>query len=126
MNLQAQGLWEAVDPGTDDFRADRTALATILRAVLQDMLTSLAQKETACEAWEAIRTIRVGVERVKEANAQKLRQDFAAITFKPGERVEEFSLRLTGLANELRVLGDPIIDKDVVKKMLEVVPEYLE
>jgi hypothetical protein len=35
-------------------------------------------------------------------------------------------LRLTGLANELRVLGDPIIDKDVVKKMLEVVPEYLE
>lgn len=76
VNLQAQGLWEAVDPGTDDFRADRTALATILRAVLQDMLTSLAQKETACEAWEAIRTIRVGVERVKEANAQKLRQDF--------------------------------------------------
>lgn len=69
MNLQAQGLWEAVDPGTDDFHADRTALAAILRAVLQDMLTSLAQKETACEAWEAIRTIRVGVERVKEANA---------------------------------------------------------
>lgn len=50
MNLRAQGLWEAVDPGTDDFRTDRTALAAILRAVLQDMLTSLAQKETACEA----------------------------------------------------------------------------
>ena len=50
VNLQAQGLWEAVDPGTDDFHADRTALAAILRAVPQDMLTSLVQKETACEA----------------------------------------------------------------------------
>jgi hypothetical protein len=63
---------------------------------------------------------------VKEANAERLRHDFAEIKFKPGESVEDFSIRITSIANKLRVLGDEITDKEVVKKMLHSVPEKLE
>jgi hypothetical protein len=37
------------------------------------MQAGLANKETAREAWESIRRIRIGADRVKEANAEWLR-----------------------------------------------------
>jgi hypothetical protein len=57
---------------------------------------------------------------------RRLQQDFMEIKFKPGESVEDFSLHITALANEQRVLGNEITDKEVVKKMLHLVLEKLE
>jgi hypothetical protein len=123
VNLQAAGLWEAVRYGGVEFREDRHALAALLRVVPADMQAGLANKEPVCEAWESIRKIRIGTDRVKEVNAERLQQKFAEIRFKPGEGVEDFCLRITTLANELRVLGDEVTDKEVVKKMLHSIPE---
>jgi hypothetical protein len=47
---------------------------------------------------------------VKETNAKRLQQEFAEIKFMLGG-VEDFSLRIMALVNELRVLGDDISDK---------------
>jgi hypothetical protein len=126
VNLQAAGLWEVISKGAGDYREDRNALAALLRAVPLEMQAGLAVKESAMEAWEAIRSIRVGADKVKEANAEKVRREFDDIAFKPGECVEEFALRISGLANQLRSLGDDLPDKKVVKKMLQFVPEDLE
>jgi hypothetical protein len=43
-----------------------------------------------------------------------------------GECVEDFSLRISVLANQLRAFGDKISDKEVIKKILNSVPEQLE
>jgi hypothetical protein len=126
VNLQVAGLWEAVRHSGVEYRDDRLALAALLRTVPVEMQSGLANKETAHEAWESIRKIRIGADRVTEANAERLQQEFADIRFKPGEGVEEFSICITTLANELRVLGDEVTDKEVVKKMLHSVPEKLE
>lgn len=98
VNLQAQGLWEVMSTGAGEYRNDRNALAALLRAVPPEMQAGLARKRSAFEAWESIKEIRIGVERVKEANAEALRRDFAGIAFKPGKTVEEFSMRITTLA----------------------------
>jgi hypothetical protein len=90
------------------------------------MLPTLRGKRSARAAWDAIKTIRVGVEGVRESKAQQLRREFAALTWKEGETAEDFSVRITGLANNLCTLGDNISDADVVRKMLDVVPEHLE
>jgi hypothetical protein len=90
------------------------------------MQAGLTNKEMAHEAWESIQRIRIGADRVKEANAERLQQEFTEIKFKPGEGVADFSLCITALANELRVLGNGITDKEVVKKMLHSVPKKLE
>ncbi|WVZ50249.1 LOW QUALITY PROTEIN: hypothetical protein U9M48_001523 [Paspalum notatum var. saurae] len=129
VNLEAAGLWHAIEPEDDDdveYRDDRLALAAILRYVLAEMLGTLGRKRTALSAWEALKTMRVGIERVREANAQQLPREFVAMAFKDGEGVEEFTNRITGLANNLRLLSDNITDKEVVKKMMQVVPDYLE
>ena len=61
----------------------------------------------------------------REASAQQVRRDFGNITFKEGESVDEFGIRITNLANNLRSLGDNITDAEVVKKLLQVVPDRL-
>jgi hypothetical protein len=94
VNLQAQGLWDVVSTGVGNYREDRNVLAALLRAVPPEMQAGLACKDSAYDAWEVIKMIRVGVERVKEVNAEKLRWEFSEMVFKPGELVEEFTLRL--------------------------------
>jgi hypothetical protein len=71
VQLQAQGLWEAVEYGdVNDDREDRTALAALLRAVPPELVRTLANKDSAKEAWDAVKTMRMGCERVREAKAQ--------------------------------------------------------
>jgi hypothetical protein len=71
-----------------------------------------------------IRRIRVGADRVKEANMEHMCHNLADIKFKPGESVEDFSIN--SIANEMRALGEEITDKEVVKKMLHSILEKLE
>jgi hypothetical protein len=115
VNLQAAGLWEVIHSSDGDYREDRSALIVLLRAVSSEMQAGLAVKATAREAWEAIRTVRVGVDHVKEVNAERLHREFDDISFKLDESIEDFSLRLNSVASELRVLDDDISDKEVIK-----------
>ena len=64
VNLQAQGLWHAVEPEeeeTIEYQEDYLAFAAILRSVPPKMLASLSTKRTAQSAWEGIKSRRVGV-----------------------------------------------------------------
>jgi hypothetical protein len=82
------------------------------------MQVGLAVKETMKEEWEAIHSIWVGIDKVKEAKAEKLHREFDDISFKSSECAEEFAMWISSLANQLRSLSDEILDKKVVKKML--------
>jgi hypothetical protein len=90
------------------------------------MQAALAVMSTATEAWEPIRQVCVGTDRVKEAKAERLRRVFGDITFKAGETVEDFTLRLNIVASQLCVLGDDISNKEFIKKMLHIVPQKLK
>ncbi|XP_072150855.1 uncharacterized protein [Setaria viridis] len=62
--------------------------------------------------------MREGATRIKEAHAQRLQQEFENIYFKDGKLVDDFSLRITTLAENLRGLGETISDTRIVKKIL--------
>jgi hypothetical protein len=47
VNLQVADLWEAIEYGGVEYRDDRLTLMALLQA-------GLANKETACEAWDSI------------------------------------------------------------------------
>jgi hypothetical protein len=68
------------------------------------------------------RIMRVGADRVKEVNVQKLLKEFENIEFKEGETVEDFGMRITNLVANIKSLGESIDDARVVKKFLRVVP----
>jgi hypothetical protein len=100
-------------------------MAGLLRSVPSEMWATLGRKQTVKEAWDAVKVLRIGDDRARDASAQHLRREFGAIVFKEGETVSEFGIRISTLATNLRVLGDEITDAEVVKKLLQVVPEHL-
>jgi hypothetical protein len=121
VNLQAADLWDAINKGSGDYCDDWNALAALLWAVPPEMQAWLVVKEMVKEAWEAIHSYNV-----REVNTEKFQWEFDNITFKSSECVQEFAMRISSLANQLRLLGDEIPDKKVMKKMLESVPDHLE
>jgi hypothetical protein len=97
-----------------------------LRSVPAKMLSGLRDRRTStASAWEAIKRICVGVQRVREANTHQLRRDFGALVWKEAENAKDFTNRIIGLAADLHLLGDNIKNVEVVRKMLQVVPEHL-
>ena len=123
-NLEGLNLWDAIEKGEKaERRQDRLALGSMLRGVPTEMHSMLLNKKTAKEAWEAIKTMLLGADRVKEVNAQKLLGEFEAMAFKPGESIDDFALRITKLVTDLRGLGEEsVTDTRMVKKFLRVVP----
>jgi hypothetical protein len=89
------------------------------------MLASLAVKDTAAEAWEAVRSLRIGSEADRNARAQRLRMKFKSIHFKEGESVDDFTMRLDSLVAELDTLEEVIKEQQVVQKLPRVVPKHL-
>ena len=123
-NLEAMYLWDAVESDKIERRRDRLALGAMIRGVPAELHSLLLNKKTAKEARAAIKSMRMGAERVKEVNAQKLLAEFESISFKQGETIEDFAVRIGKLATDLRGLGEKSVDDArVVKKFLRVVPQ---
>jgi hypothetical protein len=100
-------------------------MSGLLRSVPSKLWATLATKDTTKQAWDAVRTLRIGDERTRDATVQQLRRNFANLTFKEGESITDFGVRITALATNLRTLSDNISDIEVVKKLLQVVPKSL-
>ena len=47
VNLQAQGVWNAIEHDEVDEQTDRLALAAIYQGVSEDLLLTLAEKDSA-------------------------------------------------------------------------------
>jgi hypothetical protein len=125
IKLQARNLWEAIEPEDVTLQEDRMALDAITSAVPQEMLASLAVKVTAAEAWEAVRSLRIDSETVRNVRAQRLRTEFESIRFKESESVDDFTMRLGSLVAALGTLGEVIKEQQVVQKLLRVIPKHL-
>ena len=73
-NYEAMEIWDVIDPGGAGVKRaqDRQAMSALLRSVPKEVWQMLGGKKTVKEAWEAVRTMRVDADRVKDVNAQKL------------------------------------------------------
>ena len=93
-----------------------------MRYIPKEMWGALGAKKLVKEAWEADKTMKVGANRVKEINVQKLLKDFENVEFKDGESVEDFDMRIVNLVVTLKTLGETTDEPYVVKKILRVLP----
>jgi len=60
VKMQARRMWDAVWYGDANFDEDLWALGALLAAVLKEMHSSLANKETVKDAWDAIAMACIG------------------------------------------------------------------
>lgn len=123
--LRANGAWAAVDREASSTEVDKgkeeMAMTIISQSIDDPTLLRVAEKETAADVWEALRSMHVGIERVREARIQSLRSEFDGLKMGDAESVDDFAARFTTLVGRIRELGDPMEEKYVVKKLLRAV-----
>ncbi|XP_072149333.1 uncharacterized protein [Setaria viridis] len=122
VTMKARGLWKSVSIGTDHEQEDQMAMEAILKGMPSEFSVALGSKDTAKEAWESLKMMRLGNDRVRKAKAQQLRHEYEAIIFRDGEVIEDFALRLTTMVSQLGSLGGTITKEEAVAKFLRVVP----
>jgi hypothetical protein len=123
VKLQAARLWDVIEFGADDDQDDRAALSALLTAVPPELVRTLGMKDCAKTAWETLKTMRLGSERIREAKAQTRRREFEELQFRAGESIEDFAIRLTSIVSDLELLGDPYDEYKAILKYLRVVPK---
>lgn len=123
--MQAHGVWGAIDPKDPkakvDEKTDKTALAAIYQSIPEDILLTLADKQTAKEAWDALKTLCLGADWVKKAKIQTLKAKFESLCMKDTESIDDFCMRLNGLVTNIRTLGEIVEEAYVVKKLFRAV-----
>ena len=104
--LGALGVWEAVvGEASVEKEKDQGALAAIFQAVPDAVIMAIAEKETAKEAWETIKQMSVGEDRVRKARAQVLKRQFDRMIMSDATSIVEFSQKLTSAVGELDPWG---------------------
>jgi hypothetical protein len=94
-------MWEAVRYDDVDYYEDRWALDALIAAVPSEMQFSLSKKQTTKDSWDAIAAARIGSDRAHKTTLQALRKEWENLAFKPGEDVDDFSLRLNTLQQKM-------------------------
>jgi hypothetical protein len=126
VKMQAKNLWDAIEfPELVSVQEDRLVLDAITSVVPAEMVAALAAKESALEAWNAVKSRRVGSDQVRRTEAQRLLREFKNIKFSAGESVDDFTTRLQNLAAELETTGETVPRRKMVEKLLRVVPKSL-
>lgn len=103
-------------------KTDKLALSAIYQSIPEEMLLSIAEKTTSKGAWEAIKTMSLGADRVRKAKVQTLKSEFESLQMKDSESIDDFCMKLCALVTNIRALGESIEEAYVVKKLLRVVP----
>jgi hypothetical protein len=126
VSLEALELWEVVEAKGKDRAKARRALAAILHGVPPEMRAGLAVKKSGKEAWDFVKKMCGGDDRVKVANVQRLMKEFELLSFRDGETVADFAVRVDRLTARLGDYGEVLDDSHVVRKVLRAAPRRLK
>jgi hypothetical protein len=124
VRLQVRHMWVAVQYDDVDYYEERRALDALIAAVPPEMQFSLSQRRTAKEAWDAIAATHIDSDCARKTTLQALRKEWENPTFKPGEDVDDFALRLNTLFQKMVQFGDDTYDEErVVEKLFHCILE---
>jgi hypothetical protein len=82
-------------------------------------------KKMAKEVWESLKTRFIGADRVKAARLSTLCGEFDRLYMAEEERLDNFAGKISGMAARYASLDSTLSDADMVKKLLDTVPDRL-
>nr|GEV67855.1 zinc finger, CCHC-type [Tanacetum cinerariifolium] len=112
--LEANGLWEMIEPNEKtqaDNKKDKTAIAFLYQALPEEQLLQITKHRNIKAIWDALKTRRIGEERVQQARLQTLKSDFEMLHMKEDETIDTFTGKLTTLANKAASPGHTMEDE---------------
>jgi hypothetical protein len=120
VRLQVRHMWEAVRYDDVNYYEDRRALDALIVVVSPEMQFSLSKKRTAKEAWDTIAVARIDSDRARKTTLQALRKEWENLTFKPGDGIDDFALRLHTVLQKMVQFND---EERAIEKLFRCIPE---
>ncbi|XP_021995794.1 uncharacterized protein LOC110892973 [Helianthus annuus] len=114
--LDAQGLWEVIDPVIGDAvdeKKNKVARAVIFQALPEDILLQVAKNRSAKDIWEALRVRFLGADRVQKARLASLRREFEQLRMKETDSIENFAGKISGFVSRYSSLGSSLDDEAI-------------
>ena len=120
--LRVHKVWESIKPGTynEDMKDITTAL--LFQSILENLIFQVGDVDSPKEIWEAVKSINLGAERVKEAQLQTLMNEFERLRMKNTDSIDIFTGKISKLASKSAALGQKIEKPKLVKKFLNNLP----
>jgi hypothetical protein len=134
----SQDLWEIVSTGfveptleqeatytadqkatlKDQRKKDKKALYLLYQGFDDSTFEKIAEAATSKAAWDTLKTIFKGVDRVKRIRLQSLRAEFESAHMNEGENVSDYYSRLLLIVNEMKRNDEKLEDVRVMEKIL--------
>ncbi|XP_057437675.1 uncharacterized protein LOC130729849 [Lotus japonicus] len=99
------------------------ALNAIFNGVDKNMFRLINTCIDAKVAWDILKTAREGTTRVRMSGLQMLITQFENMRMTEEEKISEFHMRVRDLANSSFVLGEPMLDEKLMRKILRSLPK---
>ncbi|CAL5436624.1 unnamed protein product [Camellia sinensis] len=102
------------------------ARATLFAAVSSTIFTRIMTLKTTKEIWDFLKQEYEGNARIKGMQVLNLIREFEMQKMKKLETIKEYSERLFGIVNKVRLLGTDFSNSRIVQKNLVIIPEKFE
>ncbi|GJZ67815.1 hypothetical protein Tco_0631055 [Tanacetum coccineum] len=101
---------------------DIKAINIILQGIPLEIYALVSQHRVAKDIWEKIQLLMQGMSLTKQEREYKLYDEFDKFTYKTGESLHEYYLRLTLLLNDMNIYKMPLEQFQVNTKFLNTLP----
>ena len=98
----------------------------LFAGVAQMIMTRIMILKSPKEIWEYLKAEYEGTEKIRGMNVLNLIMEFEMQRLKESETIKEYSKKLLGIANKIKLLGKEFSDSRLVRKILVMVPERYE
>ncbi|RVW21330.1 Retrovirus-related Pol polyprotein from transposon RE1 [Vitis vinifera] len=144
VHLEALDLWEAIEEDYDvpplpanptmaqlkTHKEKKTrkskAKAYLFSTVSSTIFTRIMNLELAKDIWDYLKKEYQGNERTKNMKVLNLIREFEMLKMKETENIKDYSDKLLGIVNKVRLLGKDFSDERIVQKILVTLPEKYE
>ncbi|XP_027169592.1 uncharacterized protein LOC113769333 [Coffea eugenioides] len=144
VHLEVLDLWEAIEEDYDvplqpanptvaqmknhkDRKTRKSkAKAYLFSAVSSTIFTRIMNLESAKDIWDYLKKEYQGNERTKNMQVLNLIKAFEMVNMKESETIKDYSDKLLGIVNKVRLLGKDFSDERIVQKILVTLPEKYE
>jgi len=102
------------------------AKACLFDAVSTTIFTRIMSLKLAKDVWDYLKKEYAGDERIRGMQSLNLIREFELQRMKESGTIKEYSNRLLGIVNKVRLLGKSFTDSTIVEKILVTVPKKYE
>ena len=118
LHLEGLELWDAIESENVVRKKDRQVISILFSTISDEVTRELDIEKIAKHTWLTLKVKSGGVSRIRKARFQSLKQDYENLIMDNDDLFFDYFGKLSCVVNELRSLGEVIIDAEVAAKLL--------